>query len=87
MTPLWRKPLYKVCDLVVTLPVGHLAWSGEMLEPLAIDCVCLIFLIARGSSDTLGVYWKWEGLCMECGTPSQSSLDLFLPTLDCALKT
>ena len=25
MTPLWRKHLYKAYDLVVTLPVGHLA--------------------------------------------------------------
>ena len=36
MTPLWRKHLFKVADLVVVLPPGHVAWPAEMLEPLTI---------------------------------------------------
>ena len=39
MQPDWRKALHKAADLVISLPVGHVAWPRDMYEPLTIAFV------------------------------------------------
>ena len=36
MEPYWRKHLWKVSDMIASLPAGHEAWPSQMHEPLTI---------------------------------------------------
>ena len=45
------------------------------LSPL--PYVYLICHTAHGNLNVPNSCWKWEGLCMECGTPTQAPKDLF----------
>eukprot|EP00957_Ditylum_brightwellii_P023443 1769192-Ditylum_brightwellii.AAC.1 len=69
MTPQWRRPFYKVSDIIMELLPEKTYWPADCHEPLLID---------HGRSDRHQPFWVWKGTCIECGkrTPGEYSVPM-----------
>lgn len=69
MTHHWKKCLFKMADLVFTLPVSHCpcVWPFVMYEPLVIGVALPSPHLPLGLAGKPAPFWTWKGSCMVCG--------------------